>query len=62
MTPLAVIAETAVSGIILCALVLAWRRPGSPPRRNPPVPRIVAGTTADEPSPVVPAATTKGPS
>ena len=30
-------------------------------RRKPPVPKIVAGTTADEPSPVAPAATTRGP-
>ena len=29
-------------------------------RRKPPAPKIVAGTTADEPSPVAPAATTKG--
>ena len=28
-------------------------------RRKPPAPKIVAGTTADEPSPVAPAATTR---
>jgi hypothetical protein len=62
MTSLAVIAETAVAGLILCAFVLAWRsRPATPPRRNPPVPKIVAGTTADEASPVAPAATTRSP-